>query len=220
MHPGGNKLYRDLYEMYLWPGLKREVTDYVSKCLTCQQVKAEHQLPSGLLQQKLAKLYVAEIVRLHGIPVSIISDRDPRFTFRFWKKLHEALGTRLDFSTAFHPQMDGQSERGQLGGVFAVGPELIADIEDKVKLIRDRLKEAFDRQKSYTNLKLKEIEYSVKDYVFLKVAYQLELLLELERIHDVFHVSMLWRYRSDLSHVVPVEEIQVRPDLTIEEQPV
>ncbi|KAG8478748.1 hypothetical protein CXB51_028645 [Gossypium anomalum] len=50
MHPGGNKLYRDLRELYWWPGLKREVTYYVSKCLMCQQVKAEHQLPSGLLQ--------------------------------------------------------------------------------------------------------------------------------------------------------------------------
>ncbi|KAG8480865.1 hypothetical protein CXB51_025483 [Gossypium anomalum] len=164
MHPGGNKLYHDLRELYWWPGLKREeVTKFVGKCLTCQQVKAEHQLPSGLLQpvkiplwkwervtmdfvsglpltpskkdsiwvivdrltksahfipvrtdfslQKLAKLYVAEIVRLHGVPVLIISDRDPRFTSRFWKKLHEALGTRLNFSTVFHPQTDGQSER-------------------------------------------------------------------------------------------------------------
>ena len=61
--------------------------------------------------QKLAKLYVAEIVRLHGVPALIISDRDPRFTSRFWQKLHEALGTRLDFSTAFHSQSDGQLER-------------------------------------------------------------------------------------------------------------
>ena len=128
MHPGGSKMYRDLKELYWWPGLKREVTKVVGKCLTCQQVKAEHQLPSGLLQpvkvplwkwervtmdfvsglpltlsmkdliwvivdrltksahfipvrtdyslQKLAKLYVAEIVRLHGVPVSIISGRD------------------------------------------------------------------------------------------------------------------------------------------------
>ncbi|KAG8491253.1 hypothetical protein CXB51_014429 [Gossypium anomalum] len=155
MHPRGNKLYHDLRELYWWPRLKREVTEFVGKCLTCQQVKAEHQLPSGLLQpvkiplwkwervtmdfvsglpltpskkdsiwvivdrltksahfipvrtdfslQKLAKLYVAEIVQLHGVPVSIISDRDPRFTSRFWQKLHEALGTRLNFSTAFHP---------------------------------------------------------------------------------------------------------------------
>ena len=60
---------------------------------------------------KLAELYIKEIVRLHGIPISIISDRDPRFTSRFWGKLHEALGTQLNFSTTFHPQTDGQSKR-------------------------------------------------------------------------------------------------------------
>ncbi|KAI0522340.1 hypothetical protein KFK09_004718 [Dendrobium nobile] len=61
--------------------------------------------------EKLAKLYVDEIVRLHGIPKSIVSDRDARFTSKLWKKIQEALGTRLTFSTAFHPQTDGQSER-------------------------------------------------------------------------------------------------------------
>ena len=60
---------------------------------------------------KLAELYIKEIVRLHGIPVSIISDRDLRYTSRFRGKLQEALGTRLNFSTAFHPQTDGQSEK-------------------------------------------------------------------------------------------------------------
>ncbi|KAA3474695.1 DNA/RNA polymerases superfamily protein [Gossypium australe] len=131
-------------------GLKQEVTYFVFKCLTCQQVKAEHQFPSGLLQpirisgllltltkkdsiwviidrltklvhflsvhtnyslKKLAKLYIFEILRLYGVPVSIISNRDPCFTSRFWKKLYEALGTQLDFRTAFHPQKDGQSKR-------------------------------------------------------------------------------------------------------------
>ena len=65
---------------------------------------------------KLAELYIEEMVRLHGIPISIISYRDLRFNSRFFGKFQEALstrlnlGTRLNFSTAFHPQMDGQSE--------------------------------------------------------------------------------------------------------------
>jgi hypothetical protein len=60
---------------------------------------------------KLAKLYVNEVIRLHGVPVSIISDRDPRFTLRLWPSLQRAMGTKLNLSMAFHPQTDGQSER-------------------------------------------------------------------------------------------------------------
>ncbi|KAA3478075.1 DNA/RNA polymerases superfamily protein [Gossypium australe] len=274
--------------------------------------KSAHFIPvrTDYSLQKLAKLYVAEIVRLHGVPVSNISDRDPRFTSWFWKALYEALGTRLDFIKAFHPQTDGLSKRviqiledmlrgfvidlrgswedylslaefvynnsyqssiqmapyevlygrrcrtptcwTELGERKLLGAKLISKTEGKVKLIRNRLKEAFDRQKSYADLKRREIEFSVGEHVFLKVsswkkvlrfgrkgklsprfigpyrilkpvgpvAYQLELPSELRQIHNVFHVSMLRRYRSDPSHVVPVEEIKVRPDLSFEEEPV
>ena len=163
VHPGSTKMYRDLKESFWWEGMKREIAQFVAQCLTCQQVKVEHQRPAGLLQplqipewkwehismdfvtslpraptgqdaiwvivdrltktahfvpikvsyklEKLAELYIQEIVRLHGIPVSIVSDRDPRFTSKFWRSLQEAMGTKLNFSTAFHPQTDGQSER-------------------------------------------------------------------------------------------------------------
>ena len=75
--------------------------------------KSAHFIPvrTNYSLNKLAELYISEIVRLHGIPISIISDRDPRFTSRFWGNLQEALGTQLNFSTTFHPQTDGQSER-------------------------------------------------------------------------------------------------------------
>jgi hypothetical protein len=163
IHPGADKMYNELREYYWWPGLKKDVALYVSKCLTCARIKAEHQKPSGLLQQpeipqwkweqismdfvtklprtkkghdsiwvivdrltksahflpmredfnmeRLALLYINEIVMRHGVPISIISDRDSRFTSRFWQSLQKAMGTRIDLSTSYHPQTDGQTER-------------------------------------------------------------------------------------------------------------
>ena len=75
--------------------------------------KSTHFLPIRLdySMDRLAKLYVSEILILHGIPLLIVSDRNPWFTLRFWKELQSVFGTRLNFSTAFHPQTDGQSER-------------------------------------------------------------------------------------------------------------
>ena len=61
--------------------------------------------------EQLEKLYMDNTVRLHGTPVTIVSDRDPIFTSKLWKEFQEAMGTELRFSTAFHPQIDGQSER-------------------------------------------------------------------------------------------------------------
>ncbi|KAJ8762731.1 hypothetical protein K2173_012223 [Erythroxylum novogranatense] len=214
--------------------------------------KSAHFLPvcPDYSLDRLAYLYVNEIVRLHGVPLSIISDRDPRFTSRFWKSLQEALGTQLKFSTAFHPQTDGQSERTSIGmapyeALYGrkcrtpmIGPDIVKDTEEKIQIIQQRLKAASDRQKSYADLKRKDIEFQVGDKVFLKVspwkhilrfgkkgklspvgpvAYQLALPGELARLHDVFHVSMLRKYRSDASHKIPVQEIQVQQDLSYEE---
>ncbi|GJY38918.1 putative reverse transcriptase domain-containing protein [Tanacetum coccineum] len=139
IHPGSEKMYQDVKKLYWWPNMKADIATYVSKCLTCAKVKAEHQRQSGLLVQpeipqwkwdnitenfsifipmketdpleKLARLYLKEVVTRHGIPVSIICDRDPRFASNFWRSLQKALGTSLDMSTAYHPQTDGQSER-------------------------------------------------------------------------------------------------------------
>ena len=60
---------------------------------------------------RLAKLFISQIVKYHGVPVNIISDWDPRFTSKFWIAFQEALGMRLLYSTTYHPQTDGQSER-------------------------------------------------------------------------------------------------------------
>ena len=75
--------------------------------------KSAHFIPIRMTfsLEQLADLYVREIVRLHGVQKSIVSDRDAQFTSKFWRGVQRAMGTKLNFSTAFHPQTDGQSER-------------------------------------------------------------------------------------------------------------
>ena len=80
------------------------IVDRLTKSARFIEIKVNYSL------EKLAELYVSNVVKLHGIPLSIISDRDGRFTSTFWKNVQRALGTELKFSTAFHPQMDGQSK--------------------------------------------------------------------------------------------------------------
>nr|GFB88872.1 reverse transcriptase domain-containing protein [Tanacetum cinerariifolium] len=99
IHPGFEKMYQDVKKVYWWPNMKADLATYVSKCLTCARVKAEHQRPSGL------------IVARHGIPISIICDRDRRLTSNFWKSFQKALGMDICMSTAYHIEIDGQSER-------------------------------------------------------------------------------------------------------------
>ncbi|GKD37058.1 putative reverse transcriptase domain-containing protein [Tanacetum coccineum] len=122
---GSDKMYHDLRDMYWWPGIKKDIATYVSKSLTCSKVKAEHHRPSidrltksayflairkDYKMEKLARIYFDEILARHEVPMLILFDRDGRFTLQFWQMLQMALGIRLDLSTAYHPQIEGQSE--------------------------------------------------------------------------------------------------------------
>ncbi|XP_062103865.1 uncharacterized protein LOC133814982 [Humulus lupulus] len=144
---------------------------------------------------RLARLYVDNIVQLHGVPSSIVSDRNPQFTSRFWRALQKALGTELKLSTAHHPQPDGQSQRTiqtledmlrscilDFGGSWGehlssvepdehvtIGPQIIASTTKKIKDIQERLKVVQSHQKSYADLHRREVEFEVGDYVFFKV---------------------------------------------------
>nr|GEW32317.1 reverse transcriptase domain-containing protein [Tanacetum cinerariifolium] len=131
IHPSSDKMYQDMKRLYRWPDMKADIGTYVSKCLTCAKVKDEHQRPSGLLVivnrltksaifvplrktdpiEKLARMYLKEVVGRHGIPILIIYDRDPRFASNFWRSLQKTLGTSLDMSTAYHPETNSHSER-------------------------------------------------------------------------------------------------------------
>ncbi|KAJ9565428.1 hypothetical protein OSB04_001394 [Centaurea solstitialis] len=280
IHPGNNKMYRDLRQSYWWPGLKKDIAHYVERCLTCLQVKVEHQRPYGKLQpldiptwkwdhitmdfvtklprtpkgydaiwvivdrltksahflpiketysmERLAKLYIDEIVYLHGVPLSIVSDRDSRFTSTFWQSFQREMGSEVKLSTAYHPQTDGQSERtiqtledmlractidfagsweshlpliefaynnsyhasiqmapyealygrkcrtplcwNEVGEKQLAGPEIVQQTTDKINQIRERLKIAQDRQKSYADKRRRPIEFQVGDKVMLKIS--------------------------------------------------
>ncbi|KAL4304368.1 hypothetical protein GQ457_10G006150 [Hibiscus cannabinus] len=98
--------------------------------------------------------------------------------------------------------------------------DILKGTTEKVKLICDQLKIASDRQKSYVDLKCREIEYVVGDRSEWFSCLPVVVASRVERIHDVFHVSMLRRYRSDLSHVMPVEEIELYTDMSYDEEPV
>ncbi|KAK8628792.1 hypothetical protein V6N13_009375 [Hibiscus sabdariffa] len=252
IHPGSVKMYKDLKPLYWWPEMKATITDYVSRCLTCQKVKVEHQVPTGLLQPLKFPQWKWERITMDfvtGLPIS------PRKNDAVWvivdrltKSAHfipvrkstssdilaelyireKALGTRVNHSTAFHPQTDGQSKRviqiledmlracvidfgrnweksiplvefaynnsyqtsiqmapfealygrrcrtticwTELGENKVLGPQMIQDTEKQFKIIHDRLKQAFDRQKAYADTKRRDIHYEVGDKVFLKVS--------------------------------------------------
>ncbi|KAJ0522751.1 putative nucleotidyltransferase, Ribonuclease H [Helianthus annuus] len=259
--------------------MKCDIVKYVAKCLTCSQVKAEHQKPGELQpleipvwkweeitmdlvtklprtkkgydtiwvivdrltksahflpireaysSERMAEVYMNEIISRHGVPVSIISDRDTRFTSHYWQKFHENIGTKLHISTAYHPQTDGQSQRtiqtlidmlracaldfggswddhlplvefsynnshhsgiqmapyellygrkcrtpvcwGEVGQRELAPSDLIAVTNEKIDLIRARLKAAQDRQKAYADKRRPPIEFQVGDYALLKVS--------------------------------------------------
>nr|GEV64946.1 hypothetical protein [Tanacetum cinerariifolium] len=118
IHLGADKMYYHLRDRYWWTGMKKDVVETSSGhdtiwVIVHRLTKSAHFLPmrEDYKVDRLARLYLNEIVARHGVPISIISDRDSRFTSRFWQSMQEALGTYLDMSMVISPQSDGHSKR-------------------------------------------------------------------------------------------------------------
>ncbi|XP_074288764.1 uncharacterized protein LOC141613921 [Silene latifolia] len=252
VHPGGDKLYKDLKKTFWWPNMKKEVAEFVSRCLTCQRVKGEHKRPQGKVQPldvpewkwesismdfivglprtqrvtwskaELAKAYVQYVVKLHGVPKDIVSDRDSRFLSKFWQELQSLMGTQLKMSTAFHPATDGQTGRTiqtledmlracvlEFGGSWEdrlgliefsynnnaviLEPEMIQEMVEQVQIIRQKMRAYQDRQKSYADTRRSDISFKVGE--------------------------KLRRYLSNPSHVLSPEVIEVDEQLSYLETP-
>nr|GEW25303.1 putative reverse transcriptase domain-containing protein [Tanacetum cinerariifolium] len=252
IHPGADKMYYDLRDMYWWHGMKKDITEYegiamdfVTKLprtssghdtiwvIMDRLTKSAHFLPmpEDYKMDRLARLCLNRIVARHGVPTSIISDRNSRFTLRKYRS----------------PIMWAEVGEGQL-----IGPELVQETTKKISQIKDRLKALRDRQKSYADKRRKPLEFSVGDYVLLKVspwkgvvrfrkkrklaprfvgpfeiikkvgpvAYRLDFLKELNNVHDTFHVSNLKKCLVDPTLQVHLDEIRVDAKLNFMEEPV
>ncbi|KAK6142624.1 hypothetical protein DH2020_022972 [Rehmannia glutinosa] len=215
------------------------VVDRLTKSAHFLPIKMTHSL------EQLAHIYIKEIVRLHGVPVSIVSDRDPRFTLKFWATIgmapYEALYGRKCRSPIYWDEV---------GEKKVLGPELVEQMVKVIEKVRDRIKIAQDRHKSYADQRRKDLQFETGEKVFLKVAptkgivrfgrkgklrpmfigpfeilervrvvaYRLALPLELAGVHNVFHVSMLRKYVHDPSHIVKHEALKLSRDMTYEEK--
>nr|GEX83287.1 putative reverse transcriptase domain-containing protein [Tanacetum cinerariifolium] len=234
IHPGSDKIYQDMKRLYWWPNIKADITTYVSKCMTCAKVKAEHQRPLGLLvQPKIPKLKWDNITMdfVTKIPKSI---KAAPFEALYGRKCHSPVCWT------------------EVGEAQILGPELIQETTEKIVQIKQRMEAAHDRQKSYADLKRKAMEFQVGDKVMLKVSpwkgvvcfgkqgklnpryvgpfevlekigkfsYKLELPEELSRVHHMFHVSNLKKCHADEPLAVPLDGLHFNDKLHFVEEPV
>ncbi|GJX18839.1 putative reverse transcriptase domain-containing protein [Tanacetum coccineum] len=202
--------------------------------------KSAHFIPTKVTNsmETLTRLYINEIVSRHGVPISIISDRDSHFTSRFWQSMQSALGTQLDmkFRKGWEKHL----------------PLIIHETTEKIVQIRQRLQAARDRQRSYANIRRNPLEFQVGDRVMLKVlprkgvirfetqgklnpryigpfkilkrvglvAYTLKLPEELKNVHSTFHISNLKKCLSDEFLIIPMKELRLDDKLNFVEEPV
>nr|GEW56379.1 hypothetical protein [Tanacetum cinerariifolium] len=201
IHPGSDKMYQDLKKLYWWHNMKTDIATYVSKCLMCAKVNVEYQKSSGSLEddsmEKLTRQYLKEVFSRHGVLVLIISDRDDRFVSHFWRSLHKAQGTRLDMSTTYHPQTDHQSKR------------TIQTLEDMLRACSLDFEKGVIRFGKRGKLNPQYIRPFKIIAKVGTVAYRLELLEQLIRVHSTFHVSNLKKYLSDETLAILLDEIQI-----------
>ncbi|XP_049391776.1 uncharacterized protein LOC125856306 [Solanum stenotomum] len=192
-------------------GLPRSFQKFDSiRVIVDRLTKAAHFLPvkTTYTVEEYAKLYIKEIVRLHGVPISNISDRGAQFTANFWKSFQKSLGTQVNLSTAFHPQTDDNRRRGL---EFFIGDWVFLKVSPMKGVMRFGKKGKLSPRYIGPYKIIRRVS---------QVAYELDLPQELSTVHPVFHVSMLRKCIGDPSRITPTEDVHVTEDLTYEEVPI
>ncbi|XP_049351907.1 uncharacterized protein LOC125816351 [Solanum verrucosum] len=253
--PGGEaqniafpKWKREMINMDFITGLLRTRRQHDLIWVTVDQMtKSAHFLSVNTTNstEDYARLYIQEIVQIHGVHVPIVLDRGSQFTSQFRKSFQKGLCSKVNLSTTFHPRTDGQEERtiqtledmsracfidskalyGQrsrsligwfeVGEVELIGPDLVHQPMEKVSPMKDVM-----RFRKKGKLSPRYIgPYRISKRVG-NLAYELELPSQLATVHLVFHISMLKKYMGDPSIIVPTKNIGIKDDLSYEEMPV
>ncbi|WMV32627.1 hypothetical protein MTR67_026012 [Solanum verrucosum] len=168
IHLGSTKMYHDLKEVYWWNDMKRNIVEYVAKCSNCQQVKVEHKRPDGLTQTMDIPIWKWEDINMDFITGNW-DDHMPLLEFAYNNSYHSSIDM-APFKALYGRRCRSPIGWFEVGETQILGPDLVHQAIEKVKLIKERLKIAQSRQKSYADVCHRDIEFQVDDWVFLKVS--------------------------------------------------
>nr|GEX14500.1 putative reverse transcriptase domain-containing protein [Tanacetum cinerariifolium] len=222
VHTGADKMYYDLRDRYWWSGMKKDIVVYVRIAMDFVT-----KLPRTSSGHDTIWVIVDRLTKsAHFLPMREDYKMDRlarRFTSRFWQSMQEALGTRacvLDFEGSWDVHLP--LVEFSYNNSYHSSDLSVQEITEKISQIKDRLKAVHDHQKSYADKKRKPLEFSIGDYVLLKVSSWkgvVDLPNELDGVHYTFHVSNLKKCLADPTLQVPLDEIQVDVMLNFVEEP-
>ncbi|GKA15802.1 putative reverse transcriptase domain-containing protein [Tanacetum coccineum] len=161
VHPGADKMYYDLKDMYWWPGMKKDIAIYVSKCLTCSKTDGQSERTIQTLEDMLR----ACVIDFGGSWDTHL----PLAEFSYNNSYHSSIRC-APFEALYGRKCRSPVLWAEIGESRLIGPEMVHETTDKVVQIKEMLKAARDRQKSYADNRRKPLEFSVGDQVLLKVS--------------------------------------------------